>query len=140
MERYERLETFLADMALEPPDQLVENGLHLPSGDERRLVLSTIHSAKGLEWHTVFVIWTLDGRFPSLRAIDTPEDLDEERRLMYVAATRARENLVFTCPMQAYDRAADMVLDRPSRFLTDIDADLLESIDEAPDMDWRLDW
>ncbi|MBW2356802.1 MAG: ATP-binding domain-containing protein, partial [Deltaproteobacteria bacterium] len=140
MRRYERLETFLADMALEPPDHLVENGLHLPRGDERRLVLSTVHSAKGLEWHTVFVIWALDGRFPSLRAIDTPEELDEERRLMYVAATRARENLVFTCPMQAYDRSADMVLDRPSRFLNDIDAGLLDFIDEAPDTDWRLDW
>lgn len=140
MERYERLETFLADMALEPPDHLVEKGLHLPSGDERRLVLSTVHSAKGLEWHSVFVIWALDGRFPSLRAIDNPEDLDEERRLMYVAATRARENLVFTCPMQAYDRAAEMVLDRPSRFLDGIDAELLDYIDEAPDTDWRLDW
>jgi DNA helicase-2/ATP-dependent DNA helicase PcrA len=140
MERYDRLETFLADMALEPPDSLVENGLHLPRCDERRLVLSTVHSAKGLEWHTVFVIWALDGRFPSLRAIDTPEDLDEERRLMYVAATRARENLVFTCPMQAYDRAADMVLDRPSRFLDGIDPDLLDYIDEAPDTDWHLEW
>ena len=130
MRRYERLETFLADMALEPPDHLVENGLHLPRGDERRLVLSTVHSAKGLEWHTVFVIWALDGRFPSLRAIDTPEELDEERRLMYVAATRARENLVFTCPMQAYDRSADMVLDRPSRFLNDIDAGLLDFIEK----------
>jgi DNA helicase-2/ATP-dependent DNA helicase PcrA len=140
MERYERLETFLADMALEPPDHLVEKGLHLPRGDERRLVLSTVHSAKGLEWHSVFVIWALDGRFPSLRAIDNPEDLDEERRLMYVAATRARENLVFTCPMQAYDRAADMVLDRPSRFLDGLDEELLDYIDEAPDTDWRLDW
>jgi DNA helicase II / ATP-dependent DNA helicase PcrA len=140
MQRYDRLETFLADMALEPPDHLAENSLHLPQGNEHRLVLSTVHSAKGLEWHSVFVIWALDGRFPSLRAIDTPEDLEEERRLMYVAATRARENLVFTCPMQAYDRAADMVLDRPSRFLDDIDPDLLEYIDEAPDIDWRLDW
>ncbi len=140
MARYERLEIFLADMALEPPDQLAENGLHLPRGDERRLVLSTVHSAKGLEWHTVFVIWAMDGRFPSLRAIDKPDDLDEERRLMYVAATRARENLIFTCPMQAYDRAAEMVLDRPSRFLEDIDADLIESIDEAPDTAWRIDW
>ena len=140
MERYERLETFLADMALEPPDHLVEKGLHLPRGDERRLVLSTVHSAKGLEWHSVFVIWALDGRFPSLRAIDNPEDLDEERRLMYVAATRARENLVFTCPRQAYDRAADMVLDRPSRFLDGLDDALLDYIDEAPGTDWRLDW
>jgi superfamily I DNA/RNA helicase len=59
---------------------------------------------------------------------------------MYVAATRARENLVFTCPMQAYDRAADMVLDRPSRFLDGIDPDLLDYIDEAPDTDWHLEW
>jgi len=139
MERYDRLETFLADMALEPPDSLAEDGLHIARPGERRLVLSTVHSAKGLEWHTVFVIWTLDGRFPSLRAVDSPEDLDEELRLMYVAATRARENLIFTCPLQAWDRGADMLLDRPSRFLDDIGPDLLERID-PPGGDWRSDW
>ncbi len=139
MERYERLETFLADMALEPPDSLVEDGLHVASPEDRRLVLSTIHSAKGLEWHTVFVIWVLDGRFPSLRAMDSPEDLDEELRLMYVAATRARDNLIFTCPMQAYDRGADMILDRPSRFLEAIDENLLERV-EPPHVNWRTDW
>ncbi len=132
MERYASLDAFLADMALEPPDHLAEEGLHLPRPGEARLTLSTVHSAKGLEWHSVFVIWALDGRFPSLQAIEDPEQLDEELRLMYVAATRARENLTFTCPMQAYDRAADRVLDRPSRFLEALDDQILARAGEPP--------
>ena len=133
MERYGQLDTFLADMALEPPDNLVEGGLHLPQPGDARLTLSTIHSAKGLEWHSVFIIWALDGRFPSLQAIEDPEQLDEELRLMYVAATRARENLTFVCPMQAYDRATEMVLDRPSRFLDDLSEEILQRVGEPPD-------
>ena len=90
MERYDQLDTFLADMALEPPDNLAENGLHLPRSGESRLTLSTVHSAKGLEWRYVFVIWALDGRFPSLQSINDPEQLDEELRLMDVAAAPYR--------------------------------------------------
>ena len=139
MERYARLDDFLADMALEPPDNLAEDGLHIAPPGDRRLTLSTVHSAKGLEWHTVFVIWSLDGRFPSLQSLNNPEELDEELRLMYVAATRARENLVFTCPLQAYDRSAEMVLDRPSRFLDHLSEDLLaRSEPEMPH--WASDW
>jgi DNA helicase-2/ATP-dependent DNA helicase PcrA len=81
------------------------------------LVLSTIHSAKGLEWQSVFVIWALDGRFPSLYAMASEEDMEEELRLMYVAATRARESLCFTYPRQVYDRSQGILLNRPSRFI-----------------------
>ena len=59
----------------------------------------------------------MDGRFPSLYALSDDEDLEEELRLMYVAATRARENLFFTHPRQAYDRSFGIVLNRPSRFI-----------------------
>jgi len=81
------------------------------------LTLSTIHSAKGLEWHTVFIIWALDGRFPAMRSLHKEDEIEEELRLTYVAATRAEENLYFLCPGQAYDRATGLMLNRPSRFL-----------------------
>jgi DNA helicase II / ATP-dependent DNA helicase PcrA len=127
MERYDTAADFLADMALEPPNTSIEGRLaadHLDEGD--RLNLSTVHSAKGLEWHSVFVIWALDGRFPSHHAMDRPEAIEEERRLMYVAATRARENLYITYPSNIYDRSTQSVLYRPSRFLADIADDLLD--------------
>ncbi|MBW2584999.1 MAG: ATP-dependent helicase, partial [Deltaproteobacteria bacterium] len=93
---------------------------------EDRLVLSTVHSAKGLEWHTVFIIWALDGRFPSSQSLYKDEDLEEELRLMYVAATRARENLYFTYPGQAYDHSSGTMLNRPSRFIDMMPESILE--------------
>jgi DNA helicase-2/ATP-dependent DNA helicase PcrA len=122
--RYAALEAFLSDMALEPPTISVNDRLAAAESEER-LVLSTIHSAKGREWHTVFVIWALEGRFPSLHAMANREELEEELRLMYVAATRARQNLIFTYPRQAYDRTLGIVLDRPSRFLDRIPEETL---------------
>jgi len=126
MDRYSSLEHFLTDMALEPPNTSMEDTLtaDTPAGDH--LTLSTIHSAKGLEWHTVFIIWALDGRFPSPHALNKEKDLEEELRLMYVAATRARENLFFTYPNQVYDRSLAMVLNRPSRFIDMMPQNILE--------------
>ena len=89
-ERYGALEEFLADVTLEPPDESV-TGIEAPDHDDERLVLSTIHSAKGLEWRCVFVIWLVDGRFPSSYSFLTEEELEEERRLLYVAVTRAKQ-------------------------------------------------
>lgn len=126
MERYDDLEQFLADMALEPPNTSIDGRMAAGAEQEQRLILSTIHSAKGLEWHTVFVIWALDGRFPSYHAIDKPEALEEERRLMYVATTRAKEDLHILYPAQVYDRITQTVLYRPSRFLEDIPEHLLD--------------
>ncbi len=126
MERYDKLEQFLTDMALEPPNTSIEDSLATESVQEDRLVLSTVHSAKGLEWHTVFVIWALDGRFPSVHSFYKEAELEEELRLMYVAATRAKENLFFTYPNQAYDRSSGVVLSRPSRFLDLIPDHILE--------------
>ncbi|MDP7417357.1 MAG: ATP-dependent helicase, partial [Desulfobacterales bacterium] len=126
MDRYRNLEKFLTDMALEPPSSSINNSLSSYDGDLDRLVLSTVHSAKGLEWHTVFVIWTLDGRFPSLRSINKEEELEEEMRLMYVATTRAKENLYFTYPEEIYDRSSRTILNRPSRFLDGLPGDILQ--------------
>jgi DNA helicase-2/ATP-dependent DNA helicase PcrA len=125
MERYNGLKEFLSDMALEPPSASIDDVL-APDYDDEQLVLSTIHSAKGLEWHSVFVIWALEGRFPAMYAVRSDEDMEEELRLMYVAATRAKENLYFSYPINIYDRGVGMVLSRPSRFIEGIDEDILE--------------
>ncbi|MBF0224480.1 MAG: ATP-dependent helicase [Desulfobacterales bacterium] len=118
MDRYKSLEEFVVDMALEPPNTVDEASMcDTHSNHSGKLILSTIHSAKGLEWHTAFVIWTLDGKFPSFYNIKHTDDFEEELRLMYVAATRAKENLIFTYPSNVYDRSTRMVLNCPSRFL-----------------------
>lgn len=125
MERYRRLEDFLSDMALEPPNASVDDMLATDYEDEQ-LVLSTIHSAKGLEWHTVFIISALEGRFPVTYAARSDEEMEEELRLMYVAATRAKENLYLTYPINIYDRGAGMVFSRPSRFIEGISEAMLD--------------
>jgi DNA helicase-2/ATP-dependent DNA helicase PcrA len=126
METYESLESFLEDMTLEPPTTTVSGAFGRADEEEEHLVLSTVHSAKGLEWHTVFILWALDGRFPSLMATENDGQLDEELRLMYVASTRAREQLYFMCPGQVYDRMSGMLLSLPSRFLADLPDTILE--------------
>jgi DNA helicase-2/ATP-dependent DNA helicase PcrA len=109
---------FLAALALDPPSSTQD----LAGGSESEsdaLVLSTVHSAKGKEWKAVFLIWAVDGWFPSSRAVDDPDELEEERRLMYVALTRARDELAVIYPMQVYGsrRGADYSIDQLSRFL-----------------------
>jgi len=126
MDRYKSLDHFLTDMALEPPNISFENSLYDGASTLDSLILSTIHSAKGLEWHTVFVIWALDGRFPSVHTLHKEEELEEELRLMYVAATRAKEKLFFIYPGNVYDRSTGLVLNRPSRYLDGIADDVLE--------------
>jgi DNA helicase-2/ATP-dependent DNA helicase PcrA len=128
MERYEDLEIFLADMALEPPTATADDHLTGNWRDPDRLTLSTVHSAKGLEWDAVFVLWAMDGRFPSQYAMEKEKELEEELRLMYVAATRARERLFFLCPAYAFDRATGTVLNRPARFVDDLPENLLERV------------
>jgi DNA helicase-2/ATP-dependent DNA helicase PcrA len=91
-------------------------------------VLSTIHSAKGLEWNSVFVIYALDGRFPNTRAAISEEAMEEERRLMYVACTRARDHLFITYPINIYDRESGMVLSKPSRFIAGLPENLLDTM------------
>ena len=75
-ERYRSLGTLLTDLALEPATESVTD-ITPPGTDDEKLVLSTIHSAKGLEWHTVFVIYALDGRFPASRAAMSEESMEE---------------------------------------------------------------
>ncbi len=126
-DRYRALERFLADMALEPPADSVADVMAVDVAEGEMLTLSTIHSAKGLEWHTVFVLSLVDGRLPSAWSVDEDE-LEEERRLLYVACTRAREKLILTYPTTVHDRAMGFVPARPSRFLEDVPRGLLERV------------
>jgi ATP-dependent DNA helicase UvrD/PcrA len=109
---------FISTLALEPP----QNTQELASGgdsEDDALILSTAHSAKGKEWDAVFVIWAVDGWFPSSRAINDAEQLEEERRLMYVAMTRARKHLAVVYPLHVYStrRGIDYSIDQLSRFV-----------------------
>ncbi len=118
--KYNDLTTMLSDLAIEPPNRSVA-GIMAPDDDnEDRLVLSTIHSAKGMEWHSVFVLWLLEGRFPTFQSLKDAAGLEEERRLCYVAITRAQENLALLYPATAWDRQSGGVLTEPSRFVREI--------------------
>jgi len=126
-EGYPGVNEFLADLALEPPDGSA-SGVDAPDRDDERLVLSTIHSAKGLEWQAVFVIWIVDGRFPSVYSFVADEDLEEERRLFYVSVTRAKRHLFLTYPINVYDKSSGMLLSKPSRFLDHVSSDLFDTV------------
>ena len=116
------LEQFAAELALDPPQSSADLAGR-PKLDDDYLVLSTIHSAKGLEWDVVHLIHASDGNLPSDMALTNREGLDEERRLLYVALTRARRGLNIYVPVRYFHRprGADDAsgLGKPSRFLTD---------------------
>jgi DNA helicase-2/ATP-dependent DNA helicase PcrA len=138
-ERYRSLERLLSDMALEPPNDSV-GGVLAVDPDEGPLVLSTIHSAKGLEFHSVFIIWALEGRFPSFYNTSSAEELEEERRLLYVAATRAKQHLFISYPSRVFDKSLRMVLSRPSQFIDGMPQRLLEPVALVPEgsyWDWE---
>jgi DNA helicase-2/ATP-dependent DNA helicase PcrA len=100
------------------------------TNEKEAVNLSSVHQAKGLEFHTVFVIWLTDGMFPSSRSLDTRDALEEERRLFYVAITRARDELYLTYPHMRLSGGYGDVFQRPSRFLQEIPNDLVE--------DWQV--
>src|SRR5438309_566757 len=100
------------------------------TNDKEAVNLSTVHQAKGLEFHTVFVIWLTDSMFPSSRSLNTRDALEEERRLFYVAITRARDELYLTYPQLRLSGGYGDVFQRPSRFLQEIPSDLVE--------DWQV--
>ncbi len=122
---YKKLDSFLSDLALEPPEGSVE-GVYKKNVKDDCLTISTIHSAKGLEWNSVFIIGAVEGRFPSVYSYNSTEEMEEELRLMYVATTRAKSNLFISYPIDMYDYSTQMILSKPSRFLDKIGDDLLE--------------
>jgi len=122
--RYEEIGHFLSDFALEPPSRHLAFADRPPEeNEEEPVVLSTVHSAKGLEWHTVFVPHLLDGLFPAARSCRRIDDLEEERRLFYVACSRAKRRLYLTFPAAAFWGGA---LTLPSRFIAGLDEELYE--------------
>lgn len=97
-EQWDSLDLFIADVALESPEEEVDEDA------EMCITLSTVHSAKGLEWRSVIILDAVEDRFPSRHAQARPEDFEEERRLFYVACTRARENLEIYAPRMIHNR------------------------------------
>ncbi|MBP6509232.1 MAG: ATP-dependent helicase, partial [Candidatus Kapabacteria bacterium] len=120
--RYTTVEDFLADIALDPPTDSLDE-IDPDDHEDEFVTLSTIHSAKGLEWNSVFLIWVNEGRLPSARSAESEETLEEERRLLYVACTRAKERLYLTYPAVMLEWQNSDVLGRPSRFLDGISAE-----------------
>lgn len=119
--KYEKLEKFLSDFALEPPSKSFQNQTNplIDESEDKPVVLSTIHSAKGLEWNTVFIPHLLDGLLPSTNSLVSIEYFEEERRLFYVACTRAKERLYLTMPSSF--TLWDAFLTHPSRFIIEVD-------------------
>ena len=129
-ERYEDAVSMLADFALEHQEEGETN-------DQDRVCLSTMHSAKGLEWKAVFVLSLAEGRFPSPSARSA--EIEEERRLFYVAATRAKDLIYFCYPAFITVSGTGLLPAKPSRFLGEIPPNFVEVIKTAPHMGQRLD-
>jgi DNA helicase-2/ATP-dependent DNA helicase PcrA len=123
--RFESVEEFLTQLALQTT---VEAEAAAPvRRDEQGVLLSTIHQAKGLEFDVVFIIMLCDGSFPAARSLEIPEGEEEERRLFYVAITRARDELYLTYPLIRVTRGTWAEQDQqPSRFLRELPGELLE--------------
>lgn len=119
-ERDSNLHHFLAESALQ--EQYALSNTQNVQSDEEKIVLSTIHQAKGLEWEAVFILNVSAGQFPNSRAVNTENGLEEERRLFYVAITRAKKYLYLTYPLTG-NMGSD--LQGQSQFLNEIDSDLI---------------
>jgi DNA helicase-2/ATP-dependent DNA helicase PcrA len=118
--RYDTLDKFLTDFALDPPSKKFGHKTTplIDESEDKPLTISTIHSAKGLEWFSVIIPHALDGLIPSVRSLNNIEEIEEERRLFYVACSRAKQDLIITMPSVVSSYNA--FLSYPSRFLVEI--------------------
>jgi DNA helicase-2/ATP-dependent DNA helicase PcrA len=121
---YDSLRSFLDEVALF--NELSGEDVVAAESDDDRVVLTSVHQAKGLEWSRVVVIGLSEGRFPSYRSVVTQEGLEEERRLFYVAVTRAKNEVALVYPMLARDRYGVDVILEPSRFVKELPAETYE--------------
>jgi DNA helicase-2/ATP-dependent DNA helicase PcrA len=122
--RYETVAEFLSEVALQ------SNLDNEPVGEDGTLEvirLSTIHQAKGLEWRVVFILWAMEGLFPSQKTIMDDGDVSEERRLFYVATTRARDDLYLCCPRYRRTKDGGVQTFMPSRFVTEVPSHLVQN-------------
>jgi len=117
--KYQSLVSFLSELSLVSGvagEEIVSAGY-----DDEKVVLSTVHQAKGLEWKVVFIIWCAEGRFPNPKALEEGA-LEEERRLFYVASTRAMDQLYLCYPLTVFDKQVGLVILKPSRFISELKA------------------
>jgi DNA helicase II / ATP-dependent DNA helicase PcrA len=121
---YDSIPAFLEEVTLF--NELSGEDVVAGEPDDDRVVLSSVHQAKGLEWSRVILMGLSEGRFPSYRSSVTEEGLEEERRLFYVAVTRARNEVALVYPMLARDRYGVDVILEPSRFLTELPPGVFE--------------
>lgn len=124
-ENYKDLVSFLNDLSLY--DNVAVGRQESGRGDEERMVLSTIHQAKGLEWDSVFIIHLADTAFPNRRAMAEEGGMEEERRLFYVAVTRARRQLFLSYPMTMGQES--LIFNQPSTFLDEVEPRLFERVE-----------
>jgi len=129
---FESTESFLSDLALinterfSPPGGTAAEDVARGADESEKLVLSSIHQAKGLEWRVVFLIWASDGKFPSARSLGDAGAEEEERRLFYVAVTRARDELYCCYPIIQMGQGRRVLIQKPSRFITEVPRNLFE--------------
>jgi DNA helicase II / ATP-dependent DNA helicase PcrA len=130
--RYNSTEDFLSELALLSTERFKEpSGITgedvIQGGEEDELLtLTSVHQAKGLEWKAVFIIWAAEGKFPSPRSLKEIDSEEEERRLWYVALTRAQDELYLTYPLMMIDYSRSVVLQKPSRFIMECPPVLFE--------------
>ena len=129
-QQFPTVEEFLTQLAL--LTNVEAEAERAPTTDDEQLRLSTIHQAKGLEFDVVFVIMLCDGLFPSARSLETQEGEEEERRLIYVAITRARNELYLSYPLLRSSPGSGDSMQRPSRFLGEIPHVLLDTWNLRP--------
>ncbi|KKR07858.1 MAG: UvrD/rep helicase [Parcubacteria group bacterium GW2011_GWC2_39_14] len=112
---YSDLDKLLADVMLS------ESFADAHEHDQKAVVLSTIHQAKGLEWSVVFIVGLRNGHFPHHKSLENPKELEEERRLFYVAATRAKDELNMLYPIRSFSYKFGEVYSKPSMFIQELD-------------------
>ena len=121
--RYDSTESFLSELAListerfGAPQAIVGEDVVQGGEEDELLTLTSVHQAKGAEWKVVFIIWAAEGKFPSPRSLKEIDSEEEERRLWYVALTRAKDELYLTYPLMITDYNKQTVLQKPSRFV-----------------------
>ncbi len=138
--QYEKLEDFLSDVTLSEgfKGETVEQ---YQAGPSEALILSTIHQAKGLEWKYLFVIGLAEGQFPHYKIYEHPEEIEEERRLFYVAVTRAKDELYLTYPIISFSFSTGQNINKPSSFLQELNDNLFEpwQVNEENEVEYDSD-